>query len=474
MGPRLGSHASSEKCSRQGRRRHLKVAAYAAVILALLLVGSIASLALAASPSFPDVPASHPYYGAITDLASRNIIGGYTDGRFGPGDPVTRQQFAKMIVGTGGYEVTEADVCPFTDVQKSDTTSFYPDNFVAVCAAHGITTGKTATTFDPYSNITRYQVVTMVVRAADDLKSGLLSAPSADYTPTGSWGADPTHGANAKKAEYNGLLAGLDLATLSPTDTMSRGEVAQVLHNLLVKLADGSPVEYEVVDPLPASQGLAANPSAVVLDVREPSEWAETGIVSGSVLIPLAQVEARAADELSVSEPVYVMCRRGVRARTAAETLLGLGFTKVVVVEGGLEAWLAAGLPVVPYTVTPVGYEVVDPLTASQGLAANPWAMILDVRQPVEWAQTGRVSNSVLIPLAEVEARALDELRVDYPVYVICEKGVRARTAAETLVGLGFTTVIVVEGGIVAWLEAGLPTVPYTGPVEVDPDAPCG
>jgi len=362
MGPRLGSHASSEKCSRQGRRRHLKVAAYAAVILALLLVGSIASLALAASPSFPDVPASHPYYGAITDLASRNIIGGYADGKFGPADPVTRQQFAKMIVLTGvnvdKYTVSESDVCPFKDVQVGGYADpFFPDNYVAVCAAHGITVGKTATTFDPSGKITRYQVVTMVVRAADDVKSGLLSAPSANYTPTGSWGADPTHGANAKKAEYNGLLAGLDLATLSPTGTMSRGEVAQVLHNLLVKLADGStttttvvPVAYQVVDPPTASQGLAANPWAMVLDVREPAEWAETGIVSGAVLIPLAEVEARAVAELRVNEPVYVLCKRGVRARTAAETLVGLGFIKVIVVEGGLLAWLEAGLPVVSYT----------------------------------------------------------------------------------------------------------------------------
>jgi hypothetical protein len=216
------------------RRSLLRLGVGGIVLLALLI--SIVSLALAVTPTFPDVPATHPYYAAITDLANRGIIGGYGSGLFGPGDPVTRQQFAKMIVLTGGYPVSEGNVCYFTDVEKSDASSLYPDNYVAVCAANGITNGTSATTFNPTGNITRYQVVSMVVRMADNLQPGLLPAPAAGWTATGTWGNNATHGANAARAEYNGLLAGLDLDALSPTGSMSRGEVAQVLHNLLNKL----------------------------------------------------------------------------------------------------------------------------------------------------------------------------------------------------------------------------------------------
>lgn len=60
------------------------------------------SLAAAASPTFPDVPSSHPYSVAITELGSWGIIIGYTNDNFGPEDPVVRQQFAKMIVKTMG------------------------------------------------------------------------------------------------------------------------------------------------------------------------------------------------------------------------------------------------------------------------------------------------------------------------------------------------------------------------------------
>jgi hypothetical protein len=207
------------------------------VILLLTFAVSLVPLVKAATAGFPDVSATHRYYAAITELTTRGIISGKTDGRFWPDDPVTRQQFAKMIVGTAGYPVSERDICPFSDVADGGATTFFPDNFIAVCAAKGITTGVTATTFDPHSNISRYQAVSMVVRAAADLLPGLLTAPPEDWKATAGWGDDPTHGANARLAEYHGLLAGLDLASLHPAGKMTRGEVSQVLANLLLKIA---------------------------------------------------------------------------------------------------------------------------------------------------------------------------------------------------------------------------------------------
>jgi hypothetical protein len=217
------------------RWRSLVMLSTGAGIVAALVV-SLVSLAFAVSPNFPDVAASHPYYTAISYLAARDIIGGYPDGAFRPDNPVTRQQFAKMAVLTGGYPVSEGNVCPFADVTIGGAGTFYPDNFIAVCAAKGITTGKTATTFAPGDNITRLQVISMVVRMAGNLQPGLLAAVPEGLALRVGWATDATHGANAAQAEYNGLLAGLNLSALSPTGNMSRGEVAQVLYNLLGKL----------------------------------------------------------------------------------------------------------------------------------------------------------------------------------------------------------------------------------------------
>ena len=217
----------------ENRRRRPKMMVGLGLILTLALVLAVAPVTLGAV--FSDVAADHPNSAAIDDLVARQILSGYADGLFRPDGPVTRQQFAKIIVLAAGYEVSESDVCPFDDVERSDGSTLYPDNFVAVCAAKGITTGRTPTNFDPYSFMTRYEVVTMVVRAADDLRPGLLQAPGSDYM--GAWEDDPTYGLAARRAESNGLLAGLDVAGLDPAGEMTRGEVARLLRNLLDKLS---------------------------------------------------------------------------------------------------------------------------------------------------------------------------------------------------------------------------------------------
>ncbi len=88
----------------------------------------------------------------------------------------------------------------------------------------------------------------------------------------------------------------------------------------------------------------ATQAGALVLDVREPFEFAE-GHVEGAVLVPLATVAARAG-EFPKDEPVYVFCRTGNRSLQAAQTLVAAGYTDVRNVEGGIVAWTAARLPV--------------------------------------------------------------------------------------------------------------------------------
>jgi hypothetical protein len=180
---------------------------------------------------FSDVAGS-PYETAIYDLADRGIITGFEDHTFRPDNPVSRQQFAKMIVKTLDLAVTGSEVCPFADVGGAvGTDPFYPDKYVAVCAAHGITQGKTASTFAPYDNITRQQLISMVARAAD------LPEPPSDYVPPFAEGQFyPTeHYQNARKAAYAGLLDGLQ--GMGPSYNFfaasTRGECAQLLYNLL-------------------------------------------------------------------------------------------------------------------------------------------------------------------------------------------------------------------------------------------------
>jgi rhodanese-related sulfurtransferase len=90
-------------------------------------------------------------------------------------------------------------------------------------------------------------------------------------------------------------------------------------------------------------EGLAASPGVVVVDVREPDEFAG-GHVPAAVNIPLGDIRERFG-ELDTVKAVYVICQSGRRSALACNTLASLGI-RVVNVTGGTSAWTAANLPV--------------------------------------------------------------------------------------------------------------------------------
>jgi IPT/TIG domain./S-layer homology domain. len=196
--------------------------------------GSATSTASFTPTGFADVPQSHRYALAIYDLAKRRIISGYGTGSFGPGDPVVRQQFAKMLDLSLGLTVTEGGATmPFVDVERP-ANNLYPDDFVAFAYQNHLVEGKDPTHFQPYVEITRAQVMTMIVRAAKGFKTSAATQPPAGWQGTLN-ASDPTHGANIAVAEYNGLLAGIDLGGWNIWGNATRGEVAQIMWNLREK-----------------------------------------------------------------------------------------------------------------------------------------------------------------------------------------------------------------------------------------------
>jgi len=82
----------------------------------------------------------------------------------------------------------------------------------------------------------------------------------------------------------------------------------------------------------------------VLLDVRTAEEW-DAGHAPHAKWIPLSEFE-RARTEIPFNRPVQCICRSGARSARAAEVLISWGF-EAVNVAGGMQAWEAAGLPVV-------------------------------------------------------------------------------------------------------------------------------
>lgn len=187
-------------------------------------------------PLFTDVSRSHPYYDAIQRMATDGMLSGYPqpDGTalFRPSNNLWRAQFAKLVCGAFDLQVFEALISRYSDMGLDDPDSLYPHDYVEAAATKNIVKGVTLTTFEPYTDVTRAQMITMVVRAAQNPAPGALLPPPAGYQGTlGSF--SPTHQENMRIAEYNGLLTGLVTfgPAWDPWYPASRGEVAQVLVN---------------------------------------------------------------------------------------------------------------------------------------------------------------------------------------------------------------------------------------------------
>ena len=90
-------------------------------------------------------------------------------------------------------------------------------------------------------------------------------------------------------------------------------------------------------------------------------------------------------------------------------------------------------------------------------LDQNENFLLLDVRTPAEFLQDGRVAQSTLIPLQELEQR-LNELPTDKTIVCICRSGNRSATACDLLRSRGYEA-INVASGIRAWKAADYPTV---------------
>ncbi len=103
-----------------------------------------------------------------------------------------------------------------------------------------------------------------------------------------------------------------------------------------------------------------------------------------------------------------------------------------------------------------LGFREVKPAEAVRVLNDED-VLLLDVREDSEFSG-GHIINARHIPLAHLEAR-MDELEParEKHVMVYCRSGARAARAASILTKKGFSRVSKLDGGVMAWQNAGLP-----------------
>jgi rhodanese-related sulfurtransferase len=90
---------------------------------------------------------------------------------------------------------------------------------------------------------------------------------------------------------------------------------------------------------------LGADQRARILDVRTPSEF-DNAHIGGAYNVPLDQLSEHAHEVRAATGPVVLVCQSGRRAQQAEQLLRRSGMANVHVLDGGMQAWLAAGQPV--------------------------------------------------------------------------------------------------------------------------------
>lgn len=121
-----------------------------------------------------------------------------------------------------------------------------------------------------------------------------------------------------------------------------------LLFTLLAGVVCGA--EVPQISPADAARLVAAG-QAVLIDIREPAEWAETGVVKGAVLLPKSDFDGpqkQWKDFLAQSgdKQLILYCRSGNRAGVLGAVLAQQG--RKVANAGGLKDWRSAGQPIRP------------------------------------------------------------------------------------------------------------------------------
>lgn len=99
------------------------------------------------------------------------------------------------------------------------------------------------------------------------------------------------------------------------------------------------------LQPAELQSRLESGEQVVVIDVREPDEFAK-GKIPGAYTIPRGVLEMQVDGRLPLDTAVVLYCGAGARSALACKSLAEMGYDKVENLEGGWGAWVRLGLPV--------------------------------------------------------------------------------------------------------------------------------
>jgi rhodanese-related sulfurtransferase len=260
------------------------------------------------------------------------------------------------------------------------------------------------------------------------------------------------------------VLAGYELETGADRtqlpDVSQEGRAAAEAY--AEKLAREDGVRYLDVPALEDLMRRRATETVYLVDVRTGEEYRQ-GHIPGFQWFPGGQAVQR-SDEVAVvhNATIVFSCDSKARATQTASFFRQMGHQEVYVVDGGTSAWVKAGLRLEPglSAPEPVGLaqarQEVKLVSPQQLQSLQPDVTIfMDTSQ--DFAQ-GHIPGSRWVPRGWLEHQ-IGEVAPDRnaTVAVTCANGAGSTLAGATLAHLGYRNVVVLDGGLNAWRQAGLP-----------------
>ena len=186
----------------------------------------------------------------------------------------------------------------------------------------------------------------------------------------------------------------------------------------------------------------------IVLDTRPAADFGAAHI-PGSIQVGLSgQYASWAAIVLGLDKQIVIVAEDKDKASESRLRLARVGIEHVTgYLDGGLAAWVGAGLPV----------EQTSQISVQQLHELALGIQVVDVRRTNEW-HDGHVATAMHKPLDHL-ATTLGDLDRTKPVAVYCKGGYRSAIAASLLQRAGFEQVMNVTGGFDAWRTCDLPYV---------------
>jgi hypothetical protein len=177
---------------------------------------------------FTDIPAGYWAYGAIDNLYTRGLAGGYPDNSFRPDKTITRAEFVAILVRALNLSVVQPDAPAFTDVAPGDW--YYGPVETAVAA--NLVKGFTNNDFLPNTPITRQEIAAILAQALGRTNEAAINAGAVtgftDDSAIAGW-------ARSFVAETvtDGLLKGYPDGSFGPLNNATRAEACAMIYNFL-------------------------------------------------------------------------------------------------------------------------------------------------------------------------------------------------------------------------------------------------